>query len=73
MYGMNEKSAPARSYAVWEASVTEQVAELLGVDYSDAAGVIEAQQFLLSQAWGNGLESEQAANLIADSGENEHG
>ena len=48
----------------WETSVIEAVAEALGVGFSDASGVVEAQPFYLQQSWGKGLDVQQTAAKI---------
>jgi hypothetical protein len=55
------------SYTVWEEAVTQQIAATLQADYSDAAGVIEAQSFYLQQSWGKGMDEFQtAAKIMAE-------
>lgn len=48
----------------WETSVIEAVAEALDIDYSDAAGVVEAQPFYMQQSWGLELGAKQTAEKI---------
>lgn len=48
----------------WETSVIEVVAEALGIGYSDASGVVEAQPFYMQQSWGKGLDAQQTAAKI---------
>jgi hypothetical protein len=52
------------AYAVWENAVTQQVATALQADYSDAAGVVEGQEFYMQQSWGKGMDAQQTAAKI---------
>lgn len=55
------------AYAVWENAVTQQVATALQADYSDAAGVVEGQEFYMQQSWGKGMDVLQtAAKIMAE-------
>ncbi|QUE78388.1 hypothetical protein KCX70_23155 (plasmid) [Stutzerimonas stutzeri] len=55
------------SYSQWEEAVTQRVAEMAQIAYSDAAGIVEGQPFALQQAWGLALDASQtAAKLLAE-------
>ena len=57
-----------RSYTDWEQEVIKLVGEDQEIPFSDAAGIVEGQPFCLQQAWGKGLEPQQAAdNILAQS------
>ncbi|VVN27796.1 hypothetical protein PS623_04625 [Pseudomonas fluorescens] len=55
-------------HADWEASVTEAIAEVLEISYSEATGVIEAQDFYIQQSWGLGLNPQETAAKIIGKG-----
>lgn len=57
-----------KAYLQWEADVTEAVATELEASYSDAAGVVEAQESTLQQSWANGDSAEEAAKKICAAG-----
>jgi len=53
-------------FSLWEEAVTDHLAAHFECTYSDAAGLVEAQDFLMRQSWGLGLTAEQtAAKIIA--------
>jgi len=52
------------SYTDWEEGVAESLADKLEISYNDAQGIIEANEFYMAQAWGKGLNSEEAADYI---------
>lgn len=52
------------NYSEWEQSVTESLVESLEIPYADASGIVEAQEFYMSQSWGQGLNSQQAAEKL---------
>lgn len=53
-------------YAVWEGEVFEEVERLAEVTRSDAQGIVGAQEFTMSQAWGAGLSAADAAKRVLD-------
>jgi hypothetical protein len=53
-----------QSYSSWEEGVAESLADKLEISYNDAQGIIEANEFYMAQAWGKGLNSEEAADYI---------
>lgn len=53
-------------YAAWEGEIYEHIEEKLEVTRSDAQGIVMAQEFAMSQAWGMGLNSVDAAKKIMD-------
>lgn len=63
-----ELPAAMKDYLQWEADVTEAVATELEASYSDAAGVVEAQNSTLQQSWAQSDTAEQAAKKICAAG-----
>ncbi|KIL03139.1 hypothetical protein QX25_18275 (plasmid) [Stutzerimonas stutzeri] len=60
-------STSDQQYTDWEREIIECVADDLGISFSEAAGVAEAQPFCLAQSWGAGLSAPQTAEkLIRD-------
>lgn len=49
---------------VWEAEVTQLIADQLDIGYSDAAGIVEAQVFFMQQSWTKGMTAKQTADKI---------
>lgn len=47
-----------------ECLITQLVAEAADCSNGDAQGIVEANHFYMSQAWGRGMTPEQAAELI---------
>ena len=52
------------SYDAWELDLVEFLSEKLEIPFGDAQGILEANPFYVSQAWGKGLEPEAAADFI---------
>jgi hypothetical protein len=57
-----------QTYSEWEGEVTQFVADVLDISYSDAAGIVEGQPFYVQQAWGKGLDSRETADQILKEG-----
>ncbi|MDF4211110.1 hypothetical protein P2W50_31150 [Pseudomonas protegens] len=51
-------------YFEWEGAVTEAVAEAMGISFSDASGVVDAQPFYMQQSWDKGMDAQQTATKI---------
>jgi hypothetical protein len=56
-------------YAVWEDKVTFFLEEHLEVCRSDAQGIVEVQHFTVTQAWGLGLDAEEAGKRVIKASE----
>lgn len=52
------------NFAEWEGEVTRHIEELLEVPTSDAQGIVEAQPFIMQQAWGEGFDPVETAARI---------
>jgi hypothetical protein len=52
------------SYDAWELDLVEILSEKLEIPFGDAQGILEANSFYVSQAWGKGLDPESAADFI---------
>jgi hypothetical protein len=54
------------TYSQWEEHVTQCIADELEISFSDAAGIVEGQDFYMTQSWGMALDaSATAAKIIA--------
>ncbi len=62
------KDEPAKkpNYDEWEREVTDIIGEKLGAPNGDAQGIVEAQHFYVTQAWGQGLTAAAAAKQILE-------
>lgn len=54
------------TYDQWEAAIANAISNLLGCDYGDASGIIEANPFIMAQSWAMGLTADQTANKIVN-------
>lgn len=52
------------SYTDWETDLTHELQVLIECDNSDAQGLLMANEFYVSQAWGLGLDPKEAAIFI---------
>lgn len=52
------------TFAEWEGAVTRQLEDLLEATTSDAQGIVEAQPFIMQQAWGEGITPAEAAARV---------
>jgi hypothetical protein len=64
-----EETEPAATsnptnFAEWEGEVTRHIEELLEATTSDAQGIVEAQPFIMQQAWGEGIPPAEAAARV---------
>lgn len=50
-------------YEIWVGEIIQEISAL-GVSRSDAQGLVEAQEFSVTQSWGLGLSSVAAAKKI---------
>lgn len=48
----------------WEGAVAEIIAETLGITTSDAQGIVQAQDFYMTQSWGKGMPAQETAEKI---------
>jgi hypothetical protein len=53
-----------QDYANWEALTVCALAAQIDCTYSDAQGIIEAQEFYLAQSWAKGLTPQETARII---------
>lgn len=60
----HENKQQMGAHATWERAVTEALAEDLKLSYSDASGLVEAQDFYLKQAWTRGLSPDEAVKHL---------
>lgn len=51
-------------YTFWDESITTIISNTLLIPYGDAAGIVEAQSFKMSQCWALGDDAETTANKI---------
>ena len=51
-------------FSLWEEAVTEHLAAHFECPYSDAASLVEAQDFIMSHSWSLGLTAEQTVDKI---------
>lgn len=51
-------------YEKWENAITEHIAKTLGTTFGEAAGIVEANTFVLSQNWANDTSAEETARLL---------
>lgn len=56
--------SPAR--VQWETSVTERLCELLGCDYGDASGVLDAHASLVDELFSGGSRPDSAASVLVN-------
>jgi hypothetical protein len=54
----------AYPYWMWEGDVIDHVQTLLDCPRGDAQGVVEAQDFYMTQWWARGMNAEQTAHFI---------
>lgn len=53
----------------WEGEVAEIIAETMSITTSDAQGIVQAQDFYMTQSWGKGMTAQQTAEkIMAESG-----
>jgi hypothetical protein len=52
------------SYANWESDVFDEISDTLNITFSDAQGIVMANEFYLTQSWGKGLDAKETASLI---------
>ncbi len=52
-------------YEKWKGDIYYLIAEQLECTTSDAQGVVDAQDFVVDQAWGQGLSAEETAKRVA--------
>ncbi|WP_137188140.1 hypothetical protein [Pseudomonas asiatica] len=53
-----------QTYSSWEEEITQLIADDLGITYSDAAGIVESQDFYVTQSWGKGMDARQTADKV---------
>ncbi|HFL7937867.1 hypothetical protein IYR97_23365 (plasmid) [Pseudomonas fulva] len=53
-----------QTYSSWEEEITQLIADDLGITYSDAAGIVEGQDFYVTQSWGKGMDARQTADKV---------
>ncbi|MCU9527471.1 hypothetical protein [Pseudomonas mosselii] len=53
-----------QTYSSWEEEITQLIADDLGVSYSDAAGIVEGQDFYVTQSWGKGMNARETADKV---------
>ncbi|MBM5458666.1 hypothetical protein H8F21_13935 [Pseudomonas sp. P66] len=58
-----------KNYTAWETEITQLIADDLEISYSDAAGMVEAQDFFLIQPWGKGMTARETADVILKASE----
>jgi hypothetical protein len=62
------KKQPVRidlsDYSQWEDDVICKIEELCDCTRSDAQGIVEAQDFYMTQSWTKGLTAEETARII---------
>lgn len=59
-----QKTNEKMTFNEWEGEVTRQIEEMFEVTTSDAQGIVEAQPFLMHQAWGEALSPAETAGRI---------
>lgn len=63
-----EVPVPEQTRTDWDAAVAAAVAEALGITTADAQGIIEGQDFYMTQSWGKGMNPQETADkVIAES------
>ncbi len=61
---LGTKAVPQQSKDEWEADIVYAIEEKIGVTTSDAQGIMMAQEFIIAQAWGQGLDADATADKI---------
>lgn len=61
---LRAKQGENPTFSEWEGEVTRQLEERLEVSTSDAQGIVEAQSFVMRQAWGEGLAPAETAERV---------
>lgn len=68
MAKLNAKAPAAPTYADWERTVTVTVQSRLDISNGDAQAVVEAQEFIMQQAWTEGLDAIATAERVLNRG-----
>lgn len=61
---INNTSQYTDNLTQWETKIAELISIQLEIPYSDATGIMDANEFLMSQCWGMGLDAIDTANKI---------